>query len=74
MKFDPSLYFLPTVTRFIKRGAFSFLKLNSEIIIVFQMRQVTLTASLNRLEAAVLSLTREKGFYSFKVRRCFECS
>jgi hypothetical protein len=39
----------------------SFLKLISAIIIVFQIRQVALTCDLNRLEAAVRSLTREKG-------------
>jgi hypothetical protein len=39
---------------------FSFLKLSFADIIVFQIRQVTLTCDLNRLEACVLNITREK--------------
>ncbi len=53
----------------------SFLKLISATIIVFQIKQVSLTWDLNRLDAAVLSLTRENGdSTTLDVRNCFQCS
>ena len=53
----------------------SFLKLISATIIVFQIKQVALTWDLNRLDAAVLNLTRENGdSTTFDVLRCFQCS
>jgi hypothetical protein len=41
----------------------------------FGYHQVALTWDLNRLEAVVLSRTREQGdSTTFDVRRCFQCS
>jgi hypothetical protein len=55
--------------------ALSFLKLISATISVFQIKQVALICDLNRLEAVVLSRTREKGdSTTFEVRRCFQRS
>jgi hypothetical protein len=56
-------------------GRIEFLKLISAIIKVFQIRQVALTCDLNRLDAVVLSRTRENGdSTTFEVRKCFQCS
>ena len=58
----PLSYFVPRATLSTKCGALSFLKLIwAAIFMVFQIKQVALTCDLNRLEAAVRSLTPVRG-------------